>query len=93
MNNSNIQEECRYDILVRLKKIEGQIRGVAKMIGEDRDCKDIIVQLAAVKAAVSQVGVRVLSGYLASCLGEDVTRDEGLQHNLDEFAELLKKWY
>ncbi|MGE5544018.1 MAG: metal-sensitive transcriptional regulator [Bacillota bacterium] len=92
MKGNGSQRECRQDIQARLKRIEGQVRGISRMIDEERDCKDIMVQLTAVKAAVSQVGVVVLSNYLANCLGEDLIKDETVQENLDKFSELLKKW-
>jgi DNA-binding FrmR family transcriptional regulator len=62
------------------------------MVDEERDCKDIMVQLTAVKAAISQVGVVVLTNYLANCLGEDLVKDQNVRENLDKFSELLRKW-
>ncbi|MGI6551402.1 MAG: metal-sensitive transcriptional regulator [Syntrophomonadales bacterium] len=86
------RNECRQDIQARLKKIEGQVRGISRMVDEERDCKDIMVQLTAVKAAISQVGVLVLTNYLANCLGEDLVKDQSVQENLDKFSDLLRKW-
>ena len=48
------------DLLKRLKKIEGQVRGVQKMIEEDRYCMDILVQLAAIKSATNNIGLAIL---------------------------------
>ncbi len=80
-------------VITRLHRIEGQIRGIAKMIEDERECKDIIMQMAAAKAALSQVGVVILTNYLANCLGEDLMADADAHHNLDEFKDLLRKWY
>ena len=82
------RNECRQDIQARLKKkIEGQVRGISRMVDEERDCKDIMVQLTAVKP-ISQVGTgpHQLS---ANCLGEDLVKDQSVQENLDKFSDLL----
>ncbi len=92
MKMNGDQKECRQDIQARLKRIEGQVRGISRMVDEERDCKDIMVQLTAVKAAISQVGVVVLTNYLANCLGEDLVKDQNVRENLDKFSELLRKW-
>lgn len=88
MEGFTTQAECRRNVTVRLKKIEGQIRGIIKMVEENRDCSELIIQLAAVKAAISTVGAEVLCGYMGSCLEEG-----NAQENLDKFTQLLKKWY
>ena len=92
MRKDGVQDGCRRDITARLKKIEGQIRGITRMVEDDRDCRDIMVQLTAVKAAISQVGAVVLTSYLSNCLGDDLIKDQAVRDNLDKFAELLKKW-
>lgn len=48
--------EERQSLLNRLKRIEGQVRGISKMISEEQDCAEILMQIAAVKAAVNKVG-------------------------------------
>lgn len=84
-------ESCQGEILSRLKRIEGQVRGIIRMVEEKRDCGDIIMQLAAIKAAVSQVGASVLSAYLASCLEGEI-EEEKVKKAMAEFTPMLKKW-
>jgi len=86
------KQTCQHDILIRLKKIEGQIRGISRMIEEERNCRDVIVQLTAVKAAIAQVGVAVLRNHLVFCIDEDSLEDKKLLAHLEEFTDLLKKW-
>ena len=65
----------RSKISGRLKKIEGQIRGVSKMVEEERECIDIMVQLAAIKAALESVAGLVLRNYSSICVqrkGSDI---------------------
>ena len=59
------------DLTARLRRAEGQLRGVQRMLDEDADARQILVQLAAVKAAVDQVGLRLISRELRSCVDEE----------------------
>jgi DNA-binding FrmR family transcriptional regulator len=52
----------------RLNRIEGQVRGLTKMVDEDRYCIDIVTQIAAVRAALSRVEQELLRGHVASCV-------------------------
>ncbi|HNS51720.1 MAG TPA: metal-sensing transcriptional repressor [Anaerolineae bacterium] len=54
----------------RLSRIEGHVRSIKAMVEEGRDCSDVLVQIAAVRAAVNQVGRIVLEDHLESCLLE-----------------------
>ena len=56
------------DLQKRLKRIEGQVRGVQKMIDEDRDCHEIIQQLAAVRSAVQGATLVFMKDYASDCL-------------------------
>jgi len=64
-------------LLKRLKRIEGQIRGIEKMIAEDRDCVSIVTQLAAVRSGVEGVGALVLNNCMKLCFyeGSDAKTD------------------
>ena len=54
-------------LVVRLRRAEGQLRGVQRMVEEGDDCAKVLTQLAAVKAAVDQVGLKLLSEELRAC--------------------------
>ena len=60
--------EQRKDVLLRLRRIEGQIRGLQKMVEEEVACADILTQVAAVTAAVKKVGTVVVKAYMEECL-------------------------
>ena len=64
-------------LLKRLRRIEGQIRGIEKMIADDRDCIDIVIQLAAVRSGIEGIGALVLNNCMRLCLhkGTDATTD------------------
>jgi CsoR family transcriptional regulator, copper-sensing transcriptional repressor len=58
-------------LIKRLKRIEGQIRGIEKMIDEDRDCVDLVIQLAAVRSGIEGIGAIVLNNCMVLCLNKD----------------------
>ena len=60
--------EERADLIERLRKVEGQSKGIQRMIEEGRDCLDVINQLAAVKAAVNAISGELLEAYALRCL-------------------------
>lgn len=83
--------ESRERILRRLSRIEGQVRGVSRMIDEERDCREVVQQLAAVRSAVHQTGLEVLRLYAAQCLsGPDGDSDS--DQLVDYLVGTLGKW-
>jgi len=79
-------------ILGRLKKIEGQVRGVYKMIEDCRSCGEVVIQLAAIKAAVNRVGATVLVCHMAERLESDLLEGKDIKESLADFTVLLKKF-
>ena len=73
-----IRERTQNEVLLRLRRIEGQVRGIQRMVEENRDCCDVVVQLAAVKAAVASLNTLVAETYAQECLcaGESLALDE-----------------
>jgi DNA-binding FrmR family transcriptional regulator len=80
--------------LVRLRRIEGQIRGVQKMIEEKRYCIDIMTQLASVVGAIMRVEENVLSRHLKGCVQESFQKGsrEDKQRKVDEVVDVLRKF-
>ncbi|MCK4470718.1 MAG: metal-sensitive transcriptional regulator [Anaerolineae bacterium] len=64
------------DLLRRVRRIEGQARGVARMIEEDRDCHDILQQLAAVRSAAHQATVALVRVYATECVTSNGSAEE-----------------
>ncbi len=64
------------DMLLRLKRIEGQIRGVAQMIERDSYCDHVLHQLAAARSALESVGKLVLEYHLKSCVVDRIRKDD-----------------
>lgn len=77
------------DLISRLNRIEGQIRGVKKMVEDDRYCIDIINQVAAVSAAINSFNKLLLSEHIKSCVVEDIKA--GNDQMVDELCATLHK--
>lgn len=73
-----ISEPVRSDVLLRLRRIEGQVRGIHRMVEENRECRDVVTQLAAIKAAVASLNTLVAESYARDCLccGEPIDQAE-----------------
>jgi len=78
------------DYLVALRRIEGQVRGLQRMIEEDRDCKEIISQIAAVRSALKRVGVLLVENYTKKCLAEG---DKDLEKEISELLRDLQSLF
>jgi len=75
-------------LLKRLKRIEGQLRGIQKMITDNRDCVSIVIQLAAVRSGVEGIGALVLNNCMKACFfrGKDAAGD------VDSLAKAVAIW-
>jgi DNA-binding FrmR family transcriptional regulator len=80
-------------LLNRLKRIEGQVRGVARMIEEDRYCIDVLTQLQAVRAALSRVETEMLKGHLGHCIESAIVSGNQAEQRqkASELIELLER--
>lgn len=84
------EAEEKKAICNRLNRIEGQIRGIKKMVEEDSYCNDILVQLSAVENSIKSLSNHVLEKHLYSCVTNDIK--EGKLEILDELTSLFKKF-
>lgn len=82
------EEEIK-DLVTRLNRIEGQVRGIRKMIEEGRYCVDILTQVSSVKSALNAFNKELLESHIKSCVVEDIRG--GKEDAVDELCELLKK--
>lgn len=83
-------ETAKEKIFKRLRRIEGQVRGVQSMVGDERECREILQQLAAIRSAVQGVGTLLLEDYMSDCFInlDDKTSDER-QELLKDMLQLL----
>jgi len=76
-------------LLTRLKRAEGQIRGIEKMIEEDAYCPDILTQVSAVTAALNSFNKELMACHMRSCVTEDIRA--GKDEAIDEFVKVMQK--
>jgi DNA-binding FrmR family transcriptional regulator len=78
----------------RLRRIEGQVRGLQRMVEEDAYCVDLLTQVAAVQTALEQVAVRVLDGHVRHCVADAVAGgdDEQAAAKLDELMAAVQRF-
>ena len=85
-------ETTKQEMRTRLKRLEGQVRGIQNMLDDDRDCKEIVQQLASVRAAVHSANLFFIRGYITSCVEtSDPTDPAANRRVMDELIGLLSK--
>ncbi len=77
-------------IIKRINRIEGQVRGIARMVGEDVYCDDILHQISSIESALNGVKTALLDAHMKSCVVEQVR--EGKDDVIDELSVTLRKF-
>ncbi len=89
MNRDGI--EYNDQIKNRLRRIEGQVRGVLGMMDQEKACKDVVNQLSAIRAAVDRAIMYVVGENMERCIREEVTSGQSADRVLEEAIQLLMK--
>jgi len=82
-------QEARTSITTRLRRIEGQVQGIQRMIESGRDCEEVLTQIMAVRSSLDQVGLLLMETHIEDCLLEGLPADSP---KTKEIAEVLKSW-
>ena len=77
------------DLILRLNRVEGQIRGIRNMVEKDAYCPDILIQVAAATAALNSFNKVLLASHIRSCVAQDLRA--GQEETLDELIAVLQK--
>lgn len=77
------------DLVNRLSRIEGQVRGIRKMVENDAYCTDILVQVSAVNAALNSFNKVLLANHIRTCVADDIRA--GKEETIDELVAILQK--
>jgi len=86
-----LEDATRERTIKRLKIIEGQVRGVQRMVEEGRKCVDILMQLSAVQEGLRNVGKQVMRNYLENCATHAILEQDGPEI-YDELMEVIYKY-
>lgn len=76
-------------VQARLKRIEGQVRGISEMVDKDVPCEDVLVQINAAKSALHKVGQIILEGHLQHCVREGIEHGDA-EKTIAEFAKAVE---
>jgi DNA-binding FrmR family transcriptional regulator len=87
----HMEEKQKQKLLANLRRIEGQVRGVHKMLEDNRYCIDILAQLAAIKAATNSIGLSIMEEHTRSCVKNAIREqaDQGDGH-IEELMQVVR---
>jgi DNA-binding FrmR family transcriptional regulator len=88
LKTKSTTDVSKQTLVRRLRRIEGQIRGIEKMINEDRDCVDLVIQLAAVRSGIEGIGAIVLNNCMILCLNKDPDANA----DIDSLSKAISIW-
>ena len=86
-----INEEVKSNALLRLRKIEGQVKGITKMVDQEKYCIDIINQITAAQRALDQVALAIMKRHVESCVSSAVKEGKG-SNKIDELMDTINKF-
>lgn len=78
-------------VILRLRRIEGQVKGIQKMVEEGKQCGEILIQIAAVRSAINSVGGLILENYMKNCLKNYLDGSLG-EEALDDLVNIMVKY-
>ena len=90
--NTNPENENRTALIARISRIEGQVRGIKKMMEEKRDCIEVLRQLAATEGALRSLAKIIITRHLHSCLKEYQNDDGRLNELSEELGEIFSRF-
>ena len=76
MSHHKLKKE---DVIKRMNKIIGQLNGVRRMIDEDRDCPDVLLQIASARSALGKLGLMITEDHMGHCISESFQKGKGQQ--------------
>ncbi|SCI04357.1 metal-sensitive transcriptional regulator [Romboutsia sp. 1001713B170207_170306_H8] len=81
-------------LIKRLKRIEGQVKGVQKMVEDERYCVDILVQVSAIRSAINKVGSIILENHIKGCVTNSLKNDdtELTEETIQELMDTISKF-
>ena len=101
-NNLNLNEACHLSdqgsyqehkkkILDGLKRVEGQVRGIHRMVDEERYCVDVLNQIAAARMALARLAMLILEDHTKGCVSTAITEKESAESTIEELMEVIKR--
>ncbi len=92
MEDKNLDKANDKDALIkRLKRIEGQVKGIQKMVEDDRYCVDILTQISAIRSAINKVGTIILENHMKGCVSESI-KEGNSEEMINELMKTIDKF-
>lgn len=90
MTANNDEREA---ILRRLRRVEGQVRGVIRMVEEEKDCEEVLTQVAAARSAMDRIGIHIITHRMRECLEENkqLSPDDSIAEAIDIFLRFSSR--
>ena len=94
MQISSLTEDMRKEMVSRLKKIEGQARGIRGMLEKDGNCSDLLIQISAVSSAARKLGMMVTEGCLHDCASsiQNMDIEKDVKGKVDDMAKAIYRF-
>jgi len=83
-----VESTTAEELITRLRRIEGQVRGLQRMLETDRKCEDVLTQIMAVRSGIDQVGLLLMDHHIDTCLLDNVGAEAGLRN----LQRALRMW-
>ena len=87
-----IKAKDKEKIRNRLSRIEGQVRGVQRMVDEEAYCVDVLTQIGSVVSALEKVGTLLLKDHVEHCVRESIEKGEGADEKIEELTEAVERF-
>jgi CsoR family transcriptional regulator, copper-sensing transcriptional repressor len=84
-------DEEKQLLINRLNRIEGQVRGIKKMVEDDRYCVDVLIQISAINAALKKVGLHLLEGHTKHCVTNAIHAGDG-EASVNELLKVIQQF-
>lgn len=82
----------KQEILVRLRKMEGQLKGIQRMVEQDRYCVDVLNQLSSISAATRKVAAIMMRNHIQGCVRDALSRDERSDEYVNELVAVVERF-
>lgn len=92
MEYKNLAQNNDKEVLIkRLKRIEGQVKGIQKMVEDERYCVDILTQISAIRSAINKVGTIILENHMKGCVSESI-KEGNSEEMINELMKTIDKF-
>lgn len=89
-----MDERTKTDLSARLRRVEGQVRGIARMVEEDKYCIDVLTQVSAAVSALEKVGLKLVGTHMRSCVRDALTTEDPTagEERIEELVGSLERF-